>query len=233
MKKILAIAFDLEGPIIDVEAAHHQGHIRAASDVGVHLTIEECFQKIPHFIGGPDEEIAKEIAALSPINPNYKFVLNLTKSHYNKLIASLKIDPRPGFLEAYKAFKDLGLKTSIGSACPSSQANILLNRSGLNKLFIPNTIVLREDVENTKPAPDVWLETAKRTGVPPENQLIFEDSPKGIIGGVAVGAICIAMPIYNRLDTVNALMQAGAKRIFLDWREINIPALMTNLERAE
>ena len=233
MKKILAIAFDLEGPIIDVEMAHHQGHILTASDVGVNLNVEECFQKIPHFIGGPDEEIAKEIAALSPINPDYKFVFDLDKQYYNKLIAAIKIEPRPGFLEAYKSLKALGLKTSIGSACPSSQANILLNRSGLNKLFVPNTIVLREDVQNTKPAPDVWLETAKRTGVPPENQLIFEDSPKGIMGGVSVGAICVGMPIYNRLDTINALIQAGAKRIFIDWREINISALIKNLENNE
>ena len=50
MKKILAIAFDLEGPIIDVEMAHHQGHILTASDVGVNLNVEECFQKIPKLV---------------------------------------------------------------------------------------------------------------------------------------------------------------------------------------
>jgi hypothetical protein len=41
--------------------------------------------------------------------------------------------------------------------------------------------------------------------------------------------------VYNRPDAINALLQAGAKRIFMQWNEINPEALMRNIasERQE
>ena len=49
-----------------------------------------------------------------------------------------------------------------------------------------------EQVKNPKPAPDVFLETAKQMGLDPEECLILEDSANGCRAAKAAGIVCIA-----------------------------------------
>ena len=232
--KIKACTFDLEGTVVDVESAHHQGHIYAAKDLGVELSLDECFQKLPHFIGGPDEEVAKDICALAEKEGcivDYREVLESKKTHYDRLLRELKIGPRPGFLDFFSAVKDSGMKYAIGSVTNQDQAVVLLERAGLSDLFGYDNIVLREHVQRPKPAPDVWIEAAKRVGVQPSEQVVFEDSPRGIKGAIEVGAYCIGMPVYNQPEAVNSLISAGAKRVFFHWAEINPRVLLQNVNQ--
>ena len=231
----ISCAFDLEGTVIDVEYAHHEGHRRAASDAGVVLSMEDCFARLPHFIGGPDEEIAKEISHLA-LSENgkvidYRDVLASTNEQYHHLLGELPIEPRNGFVDFFSVIQQQGLRYAIGSLTAQNQAMTLLERSGLLNLFEMKYIVLKEHVAQLKPAPDVWIETAKRAGVDPSQQIVFEDSPRGIQGAMEVGAYGIGMPVYNRPEVVNALVNAGAKRIFLNWNEINADSLLHNVTR--
>jgi HAD superfamily hydrolase (TIGR01509 family) len=51
-----------------------------------------------------------------------------------------------------------------------------------------------EDVERGKPAPDPFLEAARRLGVQPEACLVFEDSPTGIDAAKAAGMQYVFVP---------------------------------------
>ena len=233
-QNIKACTFDLEGTVVDVEKAHHDGHRYAAKDVGVELSVEDCLQKLPHFIGGPDEEIAKEICLLaqgSGFKGDYREVLENDKRHYNRLLKEMSIKSRDGFTDFFNAIRAAGFKYAIGSVTNRDQAVLLLERAGLVNLFGYENIVLREHVQRPKPAPDVWIETAKRAGVNPSEQLVFEDSPRGIQGAIEVGAYCVGMPVYNKPEVVTALMNAGAKRIFFHWDEINPLALLHHVNQ--
>jgi beta-phosphoglucomutase-like phosphatase (HAD superfamily) len=230
---ISAVAYDLEGTVVDVEYAHHQGHILAAADAGVELTLEDCFRLIPHFIGGPDDAVAKDIVQLATAKGNdvaWEQVLVWDRKHYNELLTTLEIKPRPGFTAFFNYVGGLLLPQTIGSLTNQDQAMVLLERSELLQLFGIENIVLREHVKEVKPAPDVWYETARRARIRPEAQLVFEDSPKGIAGAVQVGAYGIGMPVYNRPDTNTALINAGVRRIFHSWEEINPQALLRNVQ---
>lgn len=227
---IKEIALDLEGTCLDVEAAHHQGHIRAAADVGVTLTFEECLQKLPHFIGGPDEMVAKEISKLAgEADPEY--ILRRIRFHYNHLLKTMSIELRPGVATVLEWLKENGFKITIGSLTITAQATILLEKTGLARIVGVDNIVLMEDIRHVKPEPDVWLETARRAGIVPGEQLVFDDSPYGLIAARRAGCICIGMPVYNKPSVLIDLVKAGAARIFMDWREINIAALIENLSR--
>ena len=229
---IQGIAFDLEGAVVDVEAAHHQGHLQVAEELGVRLALDEALKQIPHFIGGPDEKIAEEIWALAgkPEKTSVEEILKRDKDLYNEFLKSLTIQPRPGFLEVFEAIKKAGYPTSIGSLTPSNQAKTLLDRSGVGKLFPEDRIILKEHVARPKPAPDVFLETARRMKIDPRGQLVFEDSPRGVEAALTAGSKAIGMPVYNLTETISALTKAGAFRIFTDWRAVDIVELIKNLD---
>lgn len=222
---IKGIAFDLEGTVIDVEYAHHQGHILAAAEVGVNLTLDSALDLIPHFIGGPDEKIVEEIWTLSDKSKTIHQLLDRTHYFYEIHLHAGIIAPRNGFLDFVHTCTAQGLKIAIGSLTPMDQANLLLEKSGILKLF-PNTVVLREDVERVKPAPDVFLKTAECMGILPEEQLVFEDSPRGIEAALTAGSRAIGMPVYWRTDTINALTKSGATILFRKWDDVDITHLL-------
>ena len=187
--KIKGVAFDLEGTLVDVEWAHHEGHIYAAREVGVHLTLKTAISKIPHFIGGPDEKIAEEIWQLSDKGKSVNEILGSDTVHFHRFLEKMEIKPRIGVLEVIAELRRLKIAFAVGSLDRAERAYHLLDRSGIRSHF--DHIVLREDVELVKPAPDVYLKTAERMGIEPSEQLVFEDSPRGVIAAIAAGSMAI------------------------------------------
>jgi pseudouridine 5'-phosphatase len=55
-------------------------------------------------------------------------------------------------------------------------------------------IVTSDDVAHGKPAPDIFLEAARRIGGTPETCLVFEDAPLGVEAALAAGMSVIALP---------------------------------------
>lgn len=231
---IRGIAFDLEGTVVDVEAAHHNGHLATASEYGLTLTLEEGYAKLPHFIGGPDDKVCEDIRKLLNEDVRRRVAVNeilaRDQFHYERLLAELPIAPRPGFLDFYGKAHRLGLGLTIGSLTAKKQDVTLLKRSGLAQLFDEHNIVLREHVANPKPAPDVFLKTATIMEINPAEQLVFEDSPRGVKAALTAGSKAVGMPVVIRGVTVGALVDAGVCALFYDWRHIDVAGLINNLE---
>ncbi|MEV7872591.1 HAD family phosphatase [Streptomyces sp. NPDC088124] len=91
------------------------------------------------------------------------------------------------------AAREAGLPCAVASA-----ASRILVRPGLEALdLIPtfNAVVTREDAARGKPAPDLFLEAARRLRVPPQHCLAVEDAPDGIASALAAG-----MPVLRVVD---------------------------------
>ncbi|MFA6436757.1 MAG: HAD family phosphatase [Candidatus Paceibacterota bacterium] len=230
-KFIRGVAFDLEGTVVNLEPIHHQSHILSAQDVGLRLTLDDCFERLPHFIGGPDEKVAEEIAhEVGATNPDVASrILESKRAHYERLFRDFSFTTRPGFFEIFGWLRAHNLGVAIGTATPFSRIRPILDRSGLSMLFTKKEIITEIDVKHNKPAPDIFLETAKRMGVNPDQQLVFEDSPRGVMAGIAAGSLVVGMPIYKKASVLQALLEAGVSRIFMEWNEIEIAALIINL----
>ncbi|KAJ7639039.1 HAD-like domain-containing protein [Roridomyces roridus] len=71
--------------------------------------------------------------------------------------------------------------------CTSATRSYATTALGLVKISIPDVFVAAEDVTQGKPCPDPYLLGAKRCGVKPENCVVFEDAPAGVISGKAAG----------------------------------------------
>src|SRR2546425_11382339 len=67
-----------------------------------------------------------------------------------------------------------------------------LDHRGL--LYRFDAIVTREDVEQDKPDPAIYLEVARRLGVPPTDCVVLEDSEPGCRAAKAAGMKVIAVP---------------------------------------
>jgi hypothetical protein len=102
------IAFDLEGTSVNVESAHHEGHIKAASDMGIYIDLPSAIEKIPHFIGGPDNLVAEDFLRFGNrvVNSdNVQLFIERKAHHYDRLLKTIKIAARPGLAEVIEEAK--------------------------------------------------------------------------------------------------------------------------------
>ncbi len=221
---IKGIAFDLEGTLINLEPLHHSAHLEVFRKVGLFLSIEEAIKKIEHFIGGPDRAIMEDVHKLGYKSLTIEYMLEIDRELYEKQLKELKhIPPREGVLDLLEKLKEKKIPYAIGSLTNTKNAIIILQKSKLTDYFKRDKIVLKEDVKNLKPAPDIYLETAKRMNIPPYEQLVFEDSHNGVKAAKAAGSRVIGMPIYYKNPTaIKKLKDAGVFKIFSGWRKVNL-----------
>jgi beta-phosphoglucomutase len=229
------IAFDLEGTIVNVEPAHHGAWIRAAAEIDVHLSSpEDAMERIPNFSGGPEEIVIRQVYALRsdgrvPSEEEARCFHRRKWAHYEELLGQIDLAPRPGFLDVYERIHSRGLPMTIGTAVELERALPIFRRSGLDQLFRLSDIVFNADVKNPKPAPDCFIETARRMGVDPSKQIVFEDSPRGVRAGRAAGSRVIGMPVYRTKTTTDRLFEAGAHNVFFSWEDVPIELLIVQM----
>lgn len=148
------------------------------------------------------------------------------KEHYPTLdLAKFNVDARqyvidrlvvkymPGAEDLVKFLKSKGVKLAIASGSSRDEINHHLNELGDAHYF--DVIVGGPDVDNCKPAPDIFLLAAKKLGTKPEDCYVLEDSENGIRAGHAAGMKTLGVPdIVQFSDQVKALETKEFKSMF-------------------
>lgn len=122
-------------------------------------------------------------------------------------------------LEPIKGVRDLLSKITTPIAMATNarrkEMNFKLDKIQLSERFSTRFCV--EDVENGKPAPDLYLKAAQALNVDPKDCLVIEDSIAGITAGRAAGMRVLAFS-----ETLDAKMQAaaGATECFKTMKEL-------------
>jgi HAD superfamily hydrolase (TIGR01509 family) len=92
---------------------------------------------------------------------------------------------KAGVRELLTYLRTSGLKTAIATSTDRARTTLLLDKSELGPRF--DATVCREDVARRKPAPDVYLEAARRVQCVPERCLVIEDSDTGLLAAHRAG----------------------------------------------
>ncbi|MEV4802841.1 HAD family phosphatase [Nonomuraea sp. NPDC049421] len=103
-------------------------------------------------------------------------------------------DGVPLMPKAVETVRRLAATATLGlaSSSPRRLIDVVLDAAGLTECFAAT--VSTEEVERGKPAPDGYLEAARRLGVDPRGCVAVEDSSNGLRSAYAAGMHVIAVP---------------------------------------
>jgi HAD superfamily hydrolase (TIGR01509 family) len=109
-------------------------------------------------------------------------------------VADVYREKLPLLPDAVEAVKSLAAEWPLGLASTTNRhvIDLVLDLAGIADAF--QATVSSEEVGAGKPAPDVYLETAKRLGVGPGACVAIEDSTSGIRSAHAAGMAVVAVP---------------------------------------
>jgi HAD superfamily hydrolase (TIGR01509 family) len=98
----------------------------------------------------------------------------------------------PGVRELITEAKSIGLKLAVASSSDHAWVEGLLSRHALQLVF--DVIVCSDDVERTKPFPDLYRTALERLNVLKTEAIAFEDSQHGVLAAKRAGLFCVAVP---------------------------------------
>lgn len=98
---------------------------------------------------------------------------------------------KPGALEFLKYCKQNGILTGIATSNSREIVDAVIEALGIGEYL--EQVATACEVAAGKPEPDIYLEVARRLQVQPEDCLVFEDIPEGILAGKRAGMTVIAV----------------------------------------
>lgn len=179
---VRGIIFDCDGTLADTMPLHLQSWQRAMSELGGRITPEEFWG----WAGVPTIRIIELLNERHGFNIDPRVGYELKERYYVDLVHHVEpIAEVVSVVEAYRGKLPMAVATGGGREIVRST----LIQIGLIEAF--EHIVSADDVKLGKPAPDIFLEAARRIGVKPDACLVFEDADNGIVAARTAGMRCI------------------------------------------
>ena len=120
---------------------------------------------------------------------------------------------KPGLKELLSYLEDLGMPRIVASSSPRTMIELNLQTTGTARYF--HDIVCGNEVKLCKPAPDIFLEAARRIKVDIHDCMVLEDSHNGIRAGHASGAETVMVPdLLPVTDEMRSLYDDCCKDLF-------------------
>ena len=214
MPPVAAVIFDFDGIILDSETPEYESHRRIYEQCGVTLTVDEWCGVIGTWSEGHDEQWFARLGERSSGAPARDAYFAARRRIFDEIVPA---GPMRGVQELLTMLREAGVPAAIASSAPARWVVGAVERLGIRPLF--DAVVTGDEVARRKPAPDVYLEAARRLGVPPARSIAIEDSGPGIAAARAAGMKAVAIPhwLTERHDLSAAdLTVAHAGELTLD-----------------
>jgi HAD superfamily hydrolase (TIGR01509 family) len=197
---IAAVIFDLDGLLLDSESAWDGARRRLVAERGGRwkdsATRDMLGMSSPEWSRYVRDELGVD---LEPKQISDEVVRELLEGYRREL---------PWLPGAQAAVERMAARWPLGLASSSNREviELFMERSGLGDRF--QAWVSSEEVGRGKPAPDVFVEAARRVGVDPAQAAAVEDSHNGILAARAAGMTVLAVPNHEFPPDPEALAQA-------------------------
>lgn len=120
------------------------------------------------------------------------------------------VEPMPGAVELVTKLRERGTPVALVSNSSGDLVRTAMRTANVEGLF--DAVLVREDVEHGKPAPDLYLEACARLGADPVAAAGLEDSPTGIAALRAAGLYAIGVPSFPGIVLDSADLTAESLR---------------------
>lgn len=214
MTVLRAIIFDMDGVLVDSEPVHFEATRLLLQDHGVTYTPGEE----ENFYGCTDREVFRRLSERYGLRPHEQ---DLADDWIRRVVELLpgRIEPMAGVPDVLDHLRAAGLRLALASS--SSPPIIRATMTGLGLADVFETTVSGRDVAEGKPAPDIFLEAARRLRADPAACIVVEDSSNGLRAARAAGIPCVVIPCgaTAHQDFAGATALLGSLRELPAWMD--------------
>lgn len=194
LTNVKGVLFDMDGVILDTEKLYTRFWCEAAQALGFPMTHEMALgmRSLSHAVG------ERQLKAYLGEDVDYQKVRSKRIELMTAFINENGVETKPGIHELLQFLCEKGLKKAVATSSPLDRTKEYLSQVGLVDVF--DELVSGHMVEHGKPAPDIYLYAAEKLGLKPEECLVLEDSPSGLLAAYRAGCIPVMVPDQDEPD---------------------------------
>ena len=193
--------FDMDGLIFDTERAFMNELKCVMASYGYELT-KDIYVSTIGLTGAP---LLNKMLSYYGNNYPFKEISKKARNRVSCLANNGKIAVKKGIEELLKFLSDSNIICAVASSTKSDYVDSYLKAANIRKYF--KSITGGEEVEHSKPEPDIFLRACYKENISPKNAVVFEDSPNGIRAAVKAGipVFCIPDLVIPEEELINKL----------------------------
>lgn len=226
LRETSLVIFDLDGVLIDSKDIHYRAFNSALKMVDSKYEVSED-EHLAKFDG---LSTAKKLELLHLEKGLPEDIFDVVWSHKQELTIKLfdEIEPDQQLISFLKYLQEKGIKLAVASNSIKATVNKVLSKLEIIGYF--DSVMSNEDVNNSKPHPEIYWKIMSELKYYPENVVIVEDSNIGRIAAQRSGANL--MPVDNRSDLTWSKIQqiefysSQPSAISFPWKSSNLQILI-------
>ena len=188
--RVKAVAWDIDGTLVDSEPLHHEALVASCANWGVDLSDlpDQAFRGV-HMRG-----VWTQVVPRLPAELTFEVWLSAINRHY--AAHRERLVELPGAVAAVEGLAGLGLVQVCVSNSSRKIVDANLAALGIADRFAFSISI--DDVEAGKPDPEPYMQACLRLGLPPGRVVAVEDSASGVRSARMAGLIVVG---YNSCGT--------------------------------
>ncbi|MCD8338185.1 MAG: HAD family phosphatase [Lachnospiraceae bacterium] len=201
LKQTEAVIFDLDGTLVD--------SMWVWTDIDIEFLGRYGFAPTPELTVAIEGMGFTETAVYFKERFSIPLTVEEIKEEWNRMalgIYGTKVPLKPGAAAFLHYLRDNAYPVAIASSNSQELIRAALANQQVDDCF--DAIVTSCEVAKGKPSPDVYLAAAEKLGVRPEDCLVFEDVPMGVLAGKNAGMHVCAME-----DAFSSARRAEVRRL--------------------
>jgi len=183
-----AVIFDMDGLMLDTEPLAARAWDDAAAAEGV--AFDAALAR--RMIGRNFHDCTLLMRAHYPASYPVDAVLGRWHAAYDAIVLRDGLTQKPGVVALLDWLEAHDIARAVATSTRRERAQAKLARTALLPRFA--ALVGGDEVAHGKPAPDIYLEAARRLDAPPATCLVLEDSEPGVEGALAAGMTAVMVP---------------------------------------
>jgi HAD superfamily hydrolase (TIGR01509 family) len=176
------VIFDLDGVIIDSEPVHQAIEKRLFRELGI--VVPDAFHQ--KLVGMNEENLWTTVIGVFNADCDLQAIIDKKRAYLKSYLENPQdLVSIPGAIPVIHVLGEKKVTRVLASSSPLFYIETILKHFAIDRAF--DAVVSGEEVSHSKPAPDIFLEAARRVDKTPLSCLVIEDSTNGIKAAKAAG----------------------------------------------
>jgi HAD superfamily hydrolase (TIGR01509 family) len=221
-----AVAFDLDGLLINTEPIFRETMRTVLQRRGI--TFDPVFMQ--SMMGVPAAQSLPRMRDHFGLSEAVTSLADECKHTFIEILGNSRAPLMQGVHDVLRRIRERRITCAIVTSS---------SRAFVDQVFGPHQlldhfafVITSDNVTRGKPYPDVYQLAAKHFGITPDDMVVFEDSPNGLLAAKAAGARCIVIPHeHTNMDAVSIAdavvpsLDSHELRSLLGWQDAPEPEL--------
>jgi beta-phosphoglucomutase family hydrolase len=182
---VRAVLWDMDGVLVDTGEWHYRAWVQALQEEGIAFDWD-VFQRT----FGMDNASILELIFEAPPDPGTVRRIGGRKEALFREFIHGQAKPMPGVVEWLGRLSQRGVAQAVASSAPAENVEFIMDELGIRGYF--GALVSCDGLPG-KPDPMIFLEAARRLGVPPIDCVVVEDGLPGLQAAHSAGMRCIGV----------------------------------------